>query len=172
MAHVYFQLYSRLLRMDIQGDFSDTAVHGKELTKTLALLDRGGLSPAEQLYFAMEGWGTDEAAIRRTLANRSLTEINQIRTAYVALSGGQTLDSALSSELGGRDLFDAQQAMLGRPETLEANLQRLRDLHAYERPGGLSGLGDSSPVSRATADTWTTPWPGRTTGISKRSKMK
>ena len=56
---------------------------------------------AEALRKAMEGFGTDEAALIKICANRSNTQCQQIKNAYKSLYG-RDLISDLKSELHGK----------------------------------------------------------------------
>lgn len=57
---------------------------------------------AEILYEAVDGWGTDEAAIFNVLRNRSQAQIEQIKTAYRE-KYGESLYDALDGDLSGDD---------------------------------------------------------------------
>jgi len=128
------------LRADLKGDLS-----GNDLQKADALLNRGKLSEAEQLKFAMEGAGTDEEAIKQALQGKSKEEVARIRQEYQGLTN-RSLDSDLASDMDGRDLFDARQALKGRAETIDEAVQRANEVRAFERGG------EGNSVSRGVMD--------------------
>jgi hypothetical protein len=92
---------------------------------------------ATVLRRAAEGLGTDEDAIFNALAGRTPQEIDEIKKAYVALSGGETLEEMLRDELSGDDLEHALSLLQGRAAATEgtptALAMRIRD--AVEGPG-------------------------------------
>ncbi len=65
----YYLLYNASLYADIVAEFSDSAVWGNELQRTLALFHHGGLTLVERVYFAVQGWGTDERMLQAALAD-------------------------------------------------------------------------------------------------------
>src|SRR5690606_5339441 len=105
-------------------------------------------TPAQELRYAIEGAGTDEARIRRALRDpatgrlRSKEEIQEIREEYRRLTG-RSLDEDLEGDLDGRDRHDIiEQDMLGEPKTPEERLHRLRLREQSERgdPAGAEDL--------------------------------
>ncbi|MEL6812052.1 MAG: DUF4157 domain-containing protein [Bacteroidota bacterium] len=68
---------------------------------------------ATSLRNAAKGWGTDEDAIFNALTGRTPALIASIEAAYLALSGGQTLEAMLRDELGGNDLSRALSLLRG-----------------------------------------------------------
>ena len=129
------------LKQDLKGDLS-----GNDMQKSEALLERGKLSSAEQLKFALEGAGTDEEAVKKALQGKSKQEIEQIRKEYGSLTQGGNLDQALASDMDGRDLFEARQALKGRAETVDEAVQRANEVREFERGG------ESNQVSRGVMD--------------------
>lgn len=117
---------------------------GNDRQKAEALLQRGKLSEAEQLKFAIEGLGTDEEAIKKALAGKSKDEIDKIRKDYQGLTK-RSLDKDLVGDLDGRDLFDAQQAMKGKARTVDEAVERANEVHDFER-------GQGNKVSRSIMD--------------------
>lgn len=69
---------------------------------------------ANQLFKAMDGWGTDEDAIHGALRGKSPAEIKAIKAAYQD-HFGRSLDGDLKSELSGKDLDEAQAALSADP---------------------------------------------------------
>lgn len=142
ITQVYHQVYQHTLLQDIMGDFEDTYIFGKELSKTLKIYYNGGLSLAERLYFATEGMGTDDPAIRSLIpevANLSPDRHDQFLQEYQALSGGSTAASTIYWELNGRDWFRANQVLTALPADpklrLVAEADRLLAEYAYETAG-------------------------------------
>jgi len=115
---------------------------GADQERARTLLTQGYLTPAQQLYYAMQGLGTDEEAIRRALQGRSASEIEEIRSQYALLSPNESLDRALASELSGRDEFDTHMLMQGEPENEDQEIEQMRERMRYEMDnssGFLSG---------------------------------
>ncbi len=97
------------------------------------LLAQGGhLTPAQEIHYAVEGAGTDEDAIRRTLAGRSREEIEQIRQEWNRLHPGENMDERLRSELGGRDEFDTNMLLEGEPENARQEMDQTRRRAQWE----------------------------------------
>ncbi|MET0309933.1 MAG: DUF4157 domain-containing protein [Sphingomonas sp.] len=78
---------------------------------------------ASEIRTAVDGWGTDEQAIFNALAGRSPAEIADIEKAYLALSGGETLEARLRDELSGDDLSRAMSMLRGESAATEAARQ-------------------------------------------------
>jgi hypothetical protein len=87
---------------------------------------------ATVLRRAAEGLGTDEDAIFNALTGRTPQEIEDIKRAYLALSGGETLEAMLHDELSGDDLSHALSLLQGETPASEA-ARRLWD--AVRGPG-------------------------------------
>ena len=113
-------------------------IFGQDLQKTIRIFQSGGLSVAEQFYYAMVGISTDEPAVRAALADlraMTLEQIAQVDADYQALSG-ETLRVGLRGDLSGRDWFDAQQALRGRPTSLRMEVDRLLESVGFDRWNG------------------------------------
>jgi hypothetical protein len=74
---------------------------------------------ATTLRNAAAGWGTDEDAIFNALTGRSAAEIADIKTAYLAFSGTETLEAMLRDELSGDDLSRALSLLRGETSATE-----------------------------------------------------
>lgn len=111
-----------------------------EYGKTRALIDRGQLSDTEQLYYAVAGAGTDEAAIRSALQGKSREEIDALRVQYRRDFPGRDLDADLRGDLSGRDSFDVSQLLRGKPRTLDEALERANERWTYERGGAANAI--------------------------------
>ncbi len=113
-----------------------------ELGKTTALLERGELTGAEKIYYASAGVGTDEDTIQQTLAGKSKEEVAQLRKNYQQ-QFGKSLGQTLQGEMGGRDLFDAQMSLKGRPENAHEALEQANERYDFERSGPLNVVSNS-----------------------------
>jgi len=88
---------------------------GNHKTEALVDGDSGYLSPAQQIWYAIDRDGTDEAAVKTALQGKTLAELQVIDTEFQTLSGGRTLRQALLEshflgihELSGRDWYDVR----------------------------------------------------------------
>ncbi|HVK89637.1 MAG TPA: hypothetical protein VM513_36190 [Kofleriaceae bacterium] len=70
-------------------------------------LQRRTAGAADELFQAMDGWGTDEKKVMRALQGKSPEEMAAIKAAYQARTG-RSLESDLTSEMGGNDLKEAK----------------------------------------------------------------
>jgi len=69
---------------------------------------------ADQLFKAMDGWGTDEKAIMNALKGKSPEEMKAIKEAYQKKTG-RSLDADLADEMSGTDLKEAKALMSADP---------------------------------------------------------
>jgi hypothetical protein len=112
---VYATRFNTQLEKDIRSELS-----GSDLTQALAALqgDRA-VEKAAALHRAMDGIGTDEAAIVATLS--SLNAEEQVKVAHEYKQAyGVELDTALRSELSGDDLGRVTALREGKPLTAAA----------------------------------------------------
>lgn len=116
IAATYQTLFNRILIADLQDELNDGEMRHLANLSPALVTDKGG-TPAEQaqsfadvvaqqLYNAMEGWGTDESAIFSSLTGRTQDELLQIGQAYQRLTK-HTLEADLRDELSGSDLTHA-----------------------------------------------------------------
>lgn len=129
ITEAYQQKYGKNLNAELKDELS-----GNDLQKSQALLERGKLSDAEQLKFALEGAGTDEEAVKAALTGKSKEEIAKLRQDYTRLTGRE-LDTDIAGDMGGRELFDARQSLKGRAETVDEAVARANEVHEFERGG-------------------------------------
>ncbi len=129
ISEAYRKQYGTTIREDLRGDLS-----GNDLKKAETLLEKGKLSDAEKLHYAVDGLGTDEETINAVLGNRSKGELSEIQVEY-RQRYGRELKADLSGDLSGRDRFDAHQALKGRPESPEEALTRMNERRNFERAG-------------------------------------
>ncbi len=106
--------------------------------------DDAAVAAAERLAAAVEGAGTDEAAIRAELAGLSKAELDRVAAAYERRYG-EPLRDRLVSELGGRDElelveqdFDLGAVDPSAPGAVAETARRLRERLDLERGIGLS----------------------------------
>ncbi len=114
------------------SDMLSAEMGGNDLEQAGTLLQEGEISDAQRLRFATHRWGTDEEAVLHTLDGKSREEIAGIRSDFAA-EYGQDLDRVLQRELAGRDRFDAELALEGRPESALEALEIANRRHDYER---------------------------------------
>lgn len=114
---------------------------------------------AQRLYRAMDGVGTDEAALREVLGSRSKAQIDEIAKAYRQLYNGADLRSDLVSELGGRDKFEIVDQMFDKgaidpnaPDAAQQQLQRLREQQRFEQSGGLGVINTIQNLTKGESD--------------------
>ncbi len=135
IANIFRHLYGEELSAAITDEFSNTELYGEELNKTRDLFHQGGLSDPQRLHYAFSGLGTDEVEVREVM-DRVLQlegdDLNAFKTAFQDRSGVEVRD-ALESELSGRDEFVALQNLRGKPQSLQEELDRLKELRQYER---------------------------------------
>ncbi|WP_164000536.1 annexin [Pyxidicoccus caerfyrddinensis] len=145
----------RSLESEVRGWGGNDAAVGLSYLNPPAANDKAGQAraDAERLHRAMDGAGTDEAALREVLGNKSKAQINDITTAYRDLYK-KDLRSDLTSELGGRDKFEIVDQMfdlgavdMNAPDAAQQQVARLRAQQKFEQSGGL-GVID-------TIQTWT-----------------
>ena len=137
--------YKQQYGVDLEKQFAKE-MGGNDLKRAGSLLKQGEVSDSLKLRHAMEGIGTDESAVKEVLQGKSKEEIAQIRASYKRETG-RDLEKDLKSELGGRDQFDAMQALKGRPTSIDEAMQRMDERHAFER----DGLGNK--ISNSVMDT-------------------
>lgn len=137
--------YKQQYGVDLDKQFAKE-MGGNDLKRAGSLLKQGEVSDSLKLRHAMEGLGTDESAVKEVLQGKSKEEIAQLRESYKRETG-RDLEKDLKSELGGRDQFDAMQALKGRPTNIDEAMQRMNERHAFER----DGLGNK--ISSAVMDT-------------------
>jgi len=138
---------------------ADTQVGLRYLNPPSANDKRGQAeAAAEQLHRAMDGVGTDEAALREVLGNKSKTQIDDITAAYRDLYQ-RDLRSDLTSELGGRDKFEIVDQMydLGAidprsPDAARQQTERLRALQRFEQSSGLGFIDTVQNLTKGESD--------------------
>jgi hypothetical protein len=130
----YRDTHGKDLESHIRSEFS-----GGEKKRAIALLEgKQAVADAAALYEAMEGgltgWGTDEAAVYKTLRNKSPEEREAIAAEYFRISG-RKLDTVLEDEMEGHELDRGKALMEGNTAKADAI-----GIDAAMR-GGLTGWG-------------------------------
>ncbi|MDX2087538.1 MAG: annexin [Kofleriaceae bacterium] len=82
--------------------------------KRKAALAKKAQGAANELFAAMDGWGTDENKIFATLRGKSAEEIKAIKAAYQAKTK-RSLEADLTDELSGNDLKEAKALLSADP---------------------------------------------------------
>jgi hypothetical protein len=112
--------YKRYTGRELEADLRDE-LSGDDLTRALRLLNQGLLQPEDEIYLAISGAGTDEAAIFRVL--RSLagdkTKLTALETNYRAKYGDLIQD--LRGDLNEDEYLQARQSLV--PGILDADVQ-------------------------------------------------
>jgi hypothetical protein len=115
MAKEYQRLYGESLEVALRGDLS-----GQELQDVLDKLNTDPMDKAAAaLYTAMDGVGTDEAAIYSVLAKFDKAGQEKLAAAYKAKYGVE-LDEDLAGDLSGQGLVAAQKLRQGTSPALAA----------------------------------------------------
>ncbi|MCT7973038.1 eCIS core domain-containing protein [Laspinema olomoucense] len=102
LTHVVQQNSSK-----VQPKLESTRIQRTPTVQNAPAVDPGKINQAaEYLREAMEGWGTDEDLIMRTLDNKTAAELAAIEEKYLEMYG-RTLEYDLRDELSGKDLNQA-----------------------------------------------------------------
>ena len=139
IAGEYQRLYGESLETSLRGDLS-----GAELDKTLKLLHSGEMEiAASKIYSAIDGAGTDEAEVMRTLAKFNAKQQEELAATYKR-QYGTDLDKDLAGDFSGQELATVKKLRAGvAPGAAEA----IELYHA------LDGWGtDEAVVSKAIKD--------------------
>jgi hypothetical protein len=107
---------------------------GNDRQKAYDLIEQGGyLEPEQEIFYAVEGIGTDVDALKRVLKGKSPSEVQKIRDAWNNKYGHDPgFDERIKDEVSGRELQDMKWALQGEPETKEGKLQRAKERMDYE----------------------------------------
>ena len=108
---------------------------GKNRERVMLLLRQGSLNRTQKLYFAMEGWGTNEAVIHTTLKDLTPAERIAIQKEYREGYGVDLLKE-LKKELGSRDYAECVDALAPPARTLRERLERTQTKVCRERGSG------------------------------------
>ncbi|TNE49812.1 MAG: hypothetical protein EP343_10570 [Deltaproteobacteria bacterium] len=125
---------------------------GNDLERAELLLQNGSLTREQQLHFAMDRLGTDEAAVHKALEGLSPQERLQVQENYKA-AYGKDLMTDLKAELGSRDIWQAEDALAQPPQTMRERLDRAEIRASRERHHGSPAANASDTVMDAFSDT-------------------
>lgn len=108
---------------------------GEDRQKAFDLKNQGGiLKPEQEIFYAVNGAGTDLDKLKEVLKGKSPEEVEKIRKAwndkYEHLEGD--FDSRVLEEVGGRDHQDMKWALAGEPQDLKGKLARAKERMEYE----------------------------------------
>ncbi len=108
---------------------------GDDQDKAWKLIKQGGvLEPAQEIFYAVNGIGTDVDALKRVLKGKSPAEIDAIRKQWKKLYPNEPdLDSRIYEEVGGRDERDMKWGLEGEPQTLDGKIKRAQERMDYEK---------------------------------------
>jgi hypothetical protein len=96
-------------------------------------LEQGGkLTRAQELKFAVDGWGIDMTQAKKALAGRTPEEIGQISSDYEKITG-ENLIERLNSETSGENRFDINEALRGEPMTAQERMDALTRRYNYNK---------------------------------------
>lgn len=136
------QALAESYRQQTGGDLGkafSSEMSGNDLGKTEALLQNGKLSGAQQVHFATAGLGTNESDLLGALEGKSKEEIATIRQEYKERFGAD-LDETVRGELSGRDGFEADLALRGKPTSGKEALEVSNERYAFEREGAWNAV--------------------------------
>lgn len=116
---------------------------GDDQRKAFDLVKQGGyLEPEQEIFYAVNGIGTDVDALKRVLKDKSPEEIAKIKKAWKdRYKDEPDLETRILDEVGGRDTQDMKWALEGEPQTLDGKLKRAQERMHYENTS--YWLGDS-----------------------------
>ncbi len=114
----------------------DDELSADDRERAKQLKETGELKPEFALKIATEGWGTDEAMLRKTLSGKSKDEIKTIREAWEKANPGKKLDDLVGDETSGRDEFELKMALEGEPTTPQEQYDRAQRTYEFERGTG------------------------------------
>ena len=124
------------------GDFArmlEEDVSGASQAEAKALVEQGALSAEDDLFYGVEGLGTDVKQLKQTLKGKSRDEIKAIEARYNEKNKPRTLWGDLGDDLSGRDYTDVMaEVIYGEPQTP----QELRDKLKFKASMDKSGLWD------------------------------
>ncbi len=155
----YEDSYDRFLVLDVA-----LTTFGYSTDEAFDLIESDGqLTPAQEIYYAIRGEGTDHERVLRILNAQSAEEAQKLRGDFsdlcLELEGARCdLDQELlgtgwplSGEVSGDLAFDVEEALQGQPGTPAERLQRLQARVQHERDGR-SERYRTSPETQFAAD--------------------
>ncbi|WP_454698350.1 hypothetical protein [Arthrobacter humicola] len=121
---------------------------GSGETEATWRLDQGGrLTRAQELKFAVDGWGIDIDRAKKALAGRTPQEISDIAKDFAKISDNEDLTERLHSETSGENRFDIDEALRGEPLTAEERMAALTRRYEYNKNTYFWGSGPPKSLS-------------------------
>ena len=109
---------------------------GDDQQKAFDLLKQGGkLEPEQEIFYAVNGIGTDVDKLKDVLKGKSPAEVEKIRKAWhdrYHKMGEPDLDDRIAEEVSGRDAKDMEWALKGEPQTMDEKIARAAERKKYE----------------------------------------
>ncbi len=130
---------------------------GEDQKKAYELVEEGGyLSPAQQVWYAVEQAGTDEDALKAALKGRTAKEIADIKAEWEKKHPGVDFNKRIMSEVEGRDAFDVGELLIGEPENAQQKMDALTRRYNYEKnaygAGGYFASAEEKALDKDYAD--------------------
>ncbi len=116
----------------------DRTQWGGEKEANWRLAQGGKLTRAQEIYFAVRGWGMDREQALKGLEGRTPDEIKAIAEEFRGITG-EDLSERLRAESSGRTRFDVDEALRGIPLTAGERMAALTRRYEYERGTYFSG---------------------------------
>lgn len=138
VAQVYRASHDKSLLAAFAEEFEDSSIYGNEYSKTIRIFSHGGLTLAERIYYAVQGWGTSDPELQAALAElRTMTpeQIAVVDQAYQGLSGGESMRNGVLGDLSGRERMIADIGLRGRAPNIQTEALRLVEEHDWEMNG-------------------------------------
>ncbi|MFM5948837.1 MAG: hypothetical protein ACKOPM_06355, partial [Novosphingobium sp.] len=124
---------------------------GEDQAKAWELKKNNGILPPErEIFYAVEGIGTDLDKIKEVLKGKTPDEVKAIRKAWDKKYGTGDFDRRLLDEVSGRDYRDMKWLLEGEPQTIDAKIKRAKERRDYENSA--YGWGSSQKVEKAELD--------------------
>ncbi len=131
----------------LEGEMS-----GSDMERAKILLEKGKTSSVEDLHLAVQGAGTDEDAIMKTLGECKDDKEKQALLKEYREKYGTDLLSDLKGDLSTSDYNKAYDMLQKKPETLEERKEQLEDKLTRQRDGGTFWTGVSNGIMDSFGD--------------------
>lgn len=127
-------------------DRLDGEMDGADLERAKILLEKGKTNSVEDLHLAMEGAGTDEDAILKTLGECKNDKEKDALVKEYREKYGTDLLSDIKDDLSTSDYNKAYDMLQKEPKTLEERKEQLEDKLVRQRDGGTFWTGVSNGI--------------------------
>ncbi|MEQ8170856.1 MAG: hypothetical protein ABRQ38_18350, partial [Candidatus Eremiobacterota bacterium] len=131
----------------LEGEMS-----GSDLERAKILLEKGKTTSVEDLHLAIQGAGTDEDAIMKTLGECKDDKEKQALIKEYREKYGTDLLSDLKGDLSTSDYNKTYDMLQKKPETLEERKEQLEDKLTRQRDGGTFWTGVSNGIMDSFGD--------------------